>query len=187
MNNTGHLPATLISREYQRIEQKVVELYRKLNIRSFPIKPHEIAEKLGYSLIPYSRLTKKKRDTLRTIGAGISVRDKNGKYRIFYEDIDTYERQRFTIMHEIGHIQLGHREDSELAEKCANYYAPYALAPSPIIGLYKCEDFMEVAIRFGMSQEGGMYAFERFSRWRNIPVALKPHELELNRLFTKKK
>lgn len=32
----------------------------------------------------------------------------NGKWYIVYKDSDTYERKRFTVAHELGHIFLGH-------------------------------------------------------------------------------
>ena len=47
-----------------------------------------------------------------------------------YNRIDNFA---FTIMHEIGHIDMGHKHGSQLAEVIANHYAGYALAPSPLI------------------------------------------------------
>ena len=118
--------------------------------------------------------------------AGASVRTKEGVRRIFYDDLHPRNRQRFTIMHEMGHIQLGHKENSMYAERCANYFATYSLAPTPIIGLYGCEDYIEVSKRFKLSQESALYAFDRYKRWVNIPCALKPYEKKLNMLFDKK-
>ena len=34
---------------------------------------------------------------------------------IFYNDENSHERQRWTILHEIGHIRLDHTQESELA------------------------------------------------------------------------
>ena len=116
-------PANLTHSDYDRIESIVVDLYEELNIKEFPIDPFDIAKKKGYEAIPYSQIDKEARDILRkTERSGTSGRTRKGVYRIFYDDLDCEYRQRFTIMHEIGHIQLGHKEDSPYAEKCANYY-----------------------------------------------------------------
>lgn len=115
--------------------------------------------------------------------SGASGRTSNGIYKIFYNDSHCIERQRFTIMHEIGHIELGHKESSAFAEMCANYYAAYSLAPSPLIGLFKCEDYIDVSIRFNISYECAIYAFDRFERRSNMPYKLKPYEMKLNGLF----
>ena len=57
-----------------------------------------------------------------------------------------YDRRiRFTIIHEIGHIFLGHTKHSDLAESEADFFARYSLAPPPIIHEYKPEDYYEPA------------------------------------------
>lgn len=177
-------PADLTQRDYNRIESSIVDLYAELNIREFPIDPFYIAKQKGYEVIPYSKIAEEARYILRkTERSGTSGRTKKGVFRIFYDDSDCEYRQRFTIMHEIGHIELGHKEDSTYAEKCANYYATYSLAPSPMIVRLGCEDFIDISIRFNVSDESAMYAFDRFTRWANIPCGLKPYEEKLNKLF----
>ena len=176
--------ADLTSRDYNKIENFVVDLYTELNIKEFPIDPFNIAKQKGYEVIPYSKIPKDARNILRkTEKSGTSGKTKNGVFRIFYDDLDSKYRQRFTIMHEIGHIELGHKEDSVYAEKCANYYASYSLAPSPMIGRLGCEDFMDISARFSVSYESAIYAFDRFTRWANIPYGLRPYEEKLNKLF----
>ena len=43
---------------YDRIEENVVDLLIQLNIRSFPIDPMEIALRLGYELVPFSKMNR---------------------------------------------------------------------------------------------------------------------------------
>lgn len=175
--------SSLIKKDYLRIEQLVVDLYDELGICVIPIDPFYIARRLGYVLKPYSKLKKKTSGALRQqeiVGTSLL---KEGVFYIFYDDSHTRERQGFTIMHEIGHIQLGHKEDSYYAEKCANYFAAYALAPSPLIGIMRCEDFLDVATIFGLSPQSGQYSFDRYIRWISIPGKLKPYEERLMTFF----
>ena len=53
---------------------------------------------------------------------------------IFYNDeIESKERKRFTIAHEIGHIVLGHKGYSEVNEKEADAFAAQLLLPHCIL------------------------------------------------------
>lgn len=178
----GH--AELTSKVYEKIENLVVDLYIELKIKNFPINPFEIAKQKGYEVIPYSQLKQEACAELRNKEInGLSLRTANGSCKIFYDDSHCKARQRFTIMHEIGHIQLGHKEDSEYAEKCANYYAAYALVPTPMIYKLDCEDFMCIADKYDVSYETAMYAFDRFNRWRKITCKVKPYESKLLEYF----
>lgn len=166
---------------YEKIEISVVELFRELLINEFPIDPFDIVRKKGWALIPYSKLDEMKLDAIREVGqSGISLRKGNGgNYRIYYDDSHPGVRQRFTIMHEIGHIVLDHKESSEYAEKCANYFAAYALAPTPMIGIFNCEDYIDVAKRFVVSRESADISFARYMRWLKLPIGLKSYEKDL--------
>ena len=177
--------ANLIQRDYGKIESTIVDMYAKLNIKSFPIDPFYIAEQMGYKVFPFSQIPKEALEILcRTEKSGTSGRTRTGRYKIFYDDTNCETRQRFTIMHEIGHILLVHKEDSEYAEKCANYFASYSLAPTLMIDRLGCEDFIDIAIRFNISDESALYAFDRFVRWVKYTRRLKSHEIKLEKLFS---
>ena len=104
--------ADLTHRDYDRIERAIVDLYAELNIRELPIDPFSIAKQKGYEVIPYSKIPEEARNILRkTEKSGTSGRTKKGVFRIFYDDSHCEYRQRFTIMHEIGHI-LGLNDSS---------------------------------------------------------------------------
>ena len=176
--------AGLTSKMYDKIETLVVSLYEDLKLENSPINPFEIAKQKGYILKPYSKIKTELSDLLRRSGmAGTCVRTKDGYYKIFYDDSDVETRQRFTIMHEIGHIVLGHKESSAFAEKCANYYASYSLSPTPLIGVFDCEDFIDVSTCFNISYESAIYAFNRYMKWLQMPNDLKPYEIKLKSFF----
>ena len=68
-------------------------------------------------------------------------------------------------MHEIGHIGLGHRSESDLARREADYFAGYALAPSPLIGEYASAGLHEVSSKFWVSLECAEICYSRYSNW----------------------
>lgn len=176
--------AGLPKSEYARIEKTVVDLYEELGVSRIPINPFEVARKKGYVIIPFSKMSKETLKLLKkTASSGASIRNEEGTYKIFYDDSDSPRRQRFTVMHEIGHILLGHKQDSEYAEKCANYYASYALSPTPLISLSGCEDYIELADKFFISFFSASIAFERCGKWKRFSRNVKAYETRLKALF----
>ncbi len=88
------------------------------------------------------------------------------------------------ITHEIGHILLGHKQESDLARIQANYFAAYALAPSPIIHLYDIEDYVELAEIFNISKECAMLCASRYNNWLQYGnKEYLPYENRLIQLF----
>ena len=180
------LPACI----YEKIEKAVVELYRELNLSRFPIDPFDIAERKGYIVKRYSDLPPVVREMLRDKERdGISHYDPEAKtFVIYYDDNKPYTRCRFTIMHEIGHITLGHREESNLARKMADCFAGYFLAPSPLIFISNCEDYMDIANKFNVSPECADICFQRFENWLHYGGEnFKDYEIALLRLFGEKR
>lgn len=188
IDENEYINVKLPSKLYDEIEQKVVSLYKELGISSVPIDPFKIANSRGYIVKPFSSYVLRDRLTFKEINLdGANYYDPElHTFVICYDDSNCYERIRFTMMHEIGHIDMGHHEESELAKKVADYYAAYALAPSPIIALKKCEDYMDVAKIFKVSQSCADICFQRFINWERISAKLKPYEKALLGLFRDK-
>lgn len=182
--NDGYMCASLLPRMYEGIENRVVELYKELGINKLPIDPFKIAKQKDYKLIPFST-NGKIRDMFsdRELD-GASCCGFYGGYYIGYDDTSIYQRQRFTIMHEIGHILLGHKEESDLADKMANYFASYALAPSPLVWLFKCDDYIDVKNIFNVSNVCADVVFNRYTKWQ-LSHKVRDYESELLRLFNK--
>lgn len=174
----------LPNKVYSDICTKVVDLFKKLNINSLKrIDPFYIASKCGYILHPYSSGSVAQRKGIDNYNCdGYSYLYK-GMFHIVYDDRQHLFRQRFTIMHEIGHIILGHYHESDLANMMANYFASYALAPYPIIDIYDISDYMMLAERFTISNDCANYCFASYCNWKQYHCNKKNYELVLLNLF----
>ncbi len=168
MIDTDRINASKIPKwKYDEIEQKVVNLYIEQNIRKFPVDPFEIIKNRGYILIPFSKLG----DVVRPE----SEYDENDAFSFFSPDDNTYIiayddgkpllRLRFTLMHEIGHIDLGHKGESDLAKRMADYYAGYALAPSPLISKFASNDVDHIRSVFWVSKYCAEVCCTRYMNW----------------------
>lgn len=177
---------SLPPRVYQMIESSAVDLYLELNIRRVPVQPLEIAEQLGILINRFSDLPRVVQIQLRAEEQeGLSFYSPDtGTFVIYYDDSFSDARIRFTIMHEIGHIRLGHREESDLARRMADTFSAYALAPSPLMGHFSCDDYMDVVNLFGVSKECAEICFGRYQNWAMYGGPLKPYEKKLLDLFS---
>lgn len=176
---------------YEQIKHEVVDMYEECEISTFPIDCFDIASKLYYILVPYSKLNDYQlRLAMEYSSEGFSVLRKvpeTGMYRyyIFYNDYNSYERQRWTIFHEIGHIYLGHHlPDCTLTrdeqESEANFFAKYSIAPPPLINTAKCDSPWEIAATFFVSEQASVYIFIYFQKWLNYgPPDYEEYELEM--------
>ena len=163
---------------YWKIDKAVATMYEMLKIDSVPIDPFAIAKSLNIEVIPYSKLNEDElKDALENPRDGLSYfNTEKKKFIIWYNDRGACRaRQRFTIMHEIGHIWLGHKVDSILAEMQANAFASYALAPSPVIHVIPHESFVDYMSIFDISSDGAYYTFYRYKQWT--------HQIEERKLF----
>lgn len=147
---------------YEKIERKVVALYVEQGIRHLPIDPFAIIENRGYKLIPYCKPIDNSSDDEDAFSPFYPPIN---KHVIVYNENKSIDRVRFTLMHEIGHIDMGHKCKSELAEKIADYYAGYALAPSPLIQKFANADVETIRKVFNVSLQCAQVRSDRYMNW----------------------
>lgn len=134
--------------EQTKIIKKTLEIYKRCKVKSFPIDCIKIITGLGISLNKYSDLPEYKiRKCLLVSNDAFTLQGV-----IFYNDHFPHkERQRFSLMHEVGHIVLGHTGTCEENEKEADLFASHILAPRAIMHYLDCSSVKAVYRTFNIS------------------------------------
>ncbi len=175
---------------YEQIKGTVVDLFSRYGVDRIPVDPWKLSRDMGVKLVPFSSLSEEQlAAALRLSEGGLKFKLVNEHGRMgqiaLYDDDAPLGRQRFTILHELGHIVLGHKQESELAEAEADFFAKYAIAPPMLIDLLKPLDYMDVAEAFGLSKECAFNSMRYYMKWLRVR-GFKPYEYSLVSLFTSK-
>ncbi len=164
-------------KENSRIRDLAWHFLLDKNIDRLPVDVFELAESLGYVTVTYSHLSRLSKK-IKTIYInnysfdGFSFISSSGAYAICYNEDNTDQMIRWTIMHEISHIQLGHLSstgrtvhrirgiDHPLMEALADGYTRRVLCPS--IVLYRCsvQSVVEISTLCGISYTAANYRYE---------------------------
>lgn len=100
------------------------------NIHSFPIDCFAILKQYGFRVYSYLELQKKKPELYNLcISYSQDAFCINSLNLIAYNSQKSANRIRFSLMHELGHHLLRHRNDLPSNEDEANYFASNILAP----------------------------------------------------------
>lgn len=71
-----------------------------------------------------------------------------------------------SILHEIGHAVLGHKETGgDIAEAEANFFAKYAAAPPPLVHTIQPQGPEDIYHIFNISYEAACYAYNYYLKW----------------------
>lgn len=177
------------------IKKEVLFLYEECEVHTYPIDCFAIAQKLYYVLRPYSSLDPEHYfEAFRTDPDGFSTVEVNpetgmNQYVIYYNDTANFGRKRWTILHEIGHIYLGHHDNPDdsnylLEETEADFFAKYAIANPPLVNISKCECPNDIQETFQTSYQASVFLFDYFQKWLHFgPREYLPFELKIIELF----
>lgn len=157
----------LSDEEYEYIKGEVIHIFEKYHIRCIPVSGFEIASKMGITLVPYSYLSGKKREKAFAASKDGFFIEYGGKEYVFYNDIGiSYERQNWTILHELGHIVLDHTGHSVHEEDEAEFFAKYAIAPPVLVHKIGAECPQDIFDLFKISYEAAVYAYDYYLKWK---------------------
>lgn len=179
----------LLDDDYERIKSAVADLYRRYSVATIPVDVFSLARKMGIAIRTYSSYPDLFRLALRG-GApedGFKANILDGTRSttvIFYNDTMSRQRIRFTILHEIGHIVLGHKQSSELAEAEANFFAKYAIAPPVLVRCIHPTDYVEIADAFDISLECAYFCMGYYAKWLRFSYGDYDYETTIEELFT---
>lgn len=134
--------------EQIEIIEKTFEVFKKCDVNTFPIDCIKIITGLGIPLYKYSDLPEAKiKKCLQVSNDAFTLHGV-----IFYNDKFPHtERQRFSLMHEVGHIVLNHEGESSDNEKEADLFASNILAPRSIIWHLKFDSVKDICVTFDVS------------------------------------
>ena len=173
----------LASARYEHIERAAAEILIICDV-NIPIDPFYIADKMGIEVISYTALSNGNNRTYNLLlkKSKYAFTATNEKHTIIYYN----ERQdeatiRNSIMHEIGHIDLGHKEETEVTEAEAKYFAKYICAPTCIAKI--CHNYgLNIGQIFGIGDEAERILLERISKTVNF-LKISDHEIKLEEWF----
>lgn len=166
---------------YESIKNDVANLYKRLNITRLPIDPFEICKRMNIKLVKYSDYDEEtQKELIHIQPQGFNV---DGLI-IYYNDMQISQKVKFTILHEIGHIIRGHKEYSPLAEAEAEWFAAYAIAPPPVINLFKVSDFTDIIDIFDTSFDCACHSMNRYLSWKKFARKDADYDVILTQLFS---
>lgn len=159
------------------VTEKAYDFLLEYGYNSFPISPFKVLEDLSDYVVclPWSKAKNILKTTdpfhLREIKAEArTIRLRNdGLFYIVYDDVEVNNNSRiaWTIMHEIGHIILGHltdfgetaldrggltREKYRVLEIEAHYFAAEFLMPTALMKTYSNIAIEKIELIFGVSE-----------------------------------
>lgn len=168
------------------VTEKAYDFLLEYGYNSFPISPFKVIEDLSDYVVclPWSE-AKKTLDAsdpfhLReTKAEARTIRPRaDGRYFIVYDDVEVNSDARiaWTIMHEIGHIILGHltdfgetaldrggltKEKYGVLEVEAHYFAAEFLMPTALLKFFSNITIEEIELLFGVSEEAAKKKYKR--------------------------
>lgn len=175
-------------RQYDAVDRMVYEFLCDYGITEFPIKPKELCDKLGYSLVPYSSFGKKRKLLLSRSQNGFSFRNPvTHSCTVFYNDeFPSNGSITFTCLHEVFHLS-GRGEFYE-DEELANHFAKIAIAPPIILLLEEIYEPTKIVSRFGTSMEvAGYISSKMINRTNAMGNKVLRYEEEYLELYRSKK
>lgn len=153
--------ARRITRKYIKSYGEKIDLYNISSYGDYQIKVISYSEhmtKAGYC------------ELLFLEDSYIEIDDINKRVIILYNDLVTVARQKFCIAHELGHLVLGHENESGVNELEANSFASEILAPSDVLS-YMLEEQVfsveELMLVFGVSKDSAQKRQQYFLEYKH--------------------
>jgi Zn-dependent peptidase ImmA (M78 family) len=149
-------------------------IFQRCGIKKFPFDCLEILDDLGIKVIKYSELSKRKQEMCFKCSDSAFLFD----FDIYYNDNESDQRIKFSLMHELGHIMLGHKEHTAENEKAANFFAKNMLAPPIAIHYAKTTIIKDIASLFDITLSFASNAIDYYKKWHNATLKAGMSQLD---------
>lgn len=161
------------------IRNKAAEVIIDCNVKSFPIDCLSILRHYGYKIYTYSELQGKNRELYEMCISYSEDAFRNGNMKLIaYNDRKPDRRIRFSLMHELGHHILEHKNDLPQNELEADYFASNMLAPRIAIYYAKCKYRKDIEVIFNVSSAASYRIAQDFIVWCNEVSCEGKHEYD---------
>jgi Zn-dependent peptidase ImmA (M78 family)/predicted amidophosphoribosyltransferase len=194
-----------INPRFSYVTGKAYDFLLEYGYNRFPISPFQVLEDLSdfVACLPWSEAKRifKSSDPFhlqKTNAEARTIRPRGeGRYYIVYDDVQVNSNARiaWTIMHEIGHIILGHLTDFDetaldrggLTEKKygvleveAHYFAAEFLMPTALLKFFSDITVDEMVLLFGVSEEAAKRKHKRVFQATYMPSSSYEDKLVRN-------
>ena len=143
-------------KEYKKARDSAWKTLIDCNITVLPINLTQIADHYNIILIPYSQSTVAQKLDLKQDGFTLK---RNGKYIVYYKD-SYNQRARFTIAHELGHID----NPDSVSEYSANIFARDLLMPAIVLKKINVISAYEISKLCDVSKTASEIRLERLQK-----------------------
>ena len=138
------------------IDKLVYDVHMDYRITSFPVDEKRLASEMGFILVRYAELAKESKKAMEDIiQTGVHLCSKKKGYPVYkiaYNDETEPGRAKLTVLHEIGHILLGHGSNpTEEEEREADYFAKQTAAPRCLLRLRGHTSISDIHNIYGLS------------------------------------
>lgn len=166
----------------------IADVYTRCNIKSFPFDCKKVLQIYGFSCKGYSTISDKQKAICLRVSNDACIFDNV----IYYNDRKSHHRIVFTLMHELGHILLGHTKRGKKEEDEADLFASMILAPRIVIHNLHFKTADEIHDYFDISISAANRIIIDYKEWFNniCHTTRKPSPEELliqERFFPTKK
>lgn len=178
---------------YNYINRLVLQVYSSMPHISFPVNPLEILNQyVNCRYMSYQKFAEINGCTIDEVieacksESGCTHYDiQNDRYLVLCNEStdnnNNYGRQRWTFLHEIGHILCGHPKIAALEllaendiydssnkefESEADYFAATVAAPFPLFEVLGVKSVIDVQNTFGLSAEASLYRYTQYIKWK---------------------
>ena len=169
-----------MSLDYNYIRKKSAEVIIECNVKSFPIDCFQILKHYKHKIYTYSELYKKNIELYDMCLSYSEDAFLSGSMKLIaYNDKKPERRIRFSLMHELGHHILKHKNDTPENESEANFFANNMLAPRLAILYSKINTESEVSELFDISSSDAHRTAQDFYIWcKDICRTKKMHDYD---------
>lgn len=162
----------------QDMARRAAAVLAENRVQRYPLNPMMLAERYGIKVVPYPLFARHTGNTMDGLLArsedGFST-EKDGYPIIAYNsDVRSKGRRRWTLLHEISHVLLGHisqepppEEECVRREREAQQLTAGLIAPLGLAHLCNVQSAEEMRVVFGLSREAAGYFFRDLNRLRS--------------------